>query len=403
MRIAFITFEFPPAKIGGAGVYGYNLTKNLAALGHDVEVFVPGSSQEDGVNSRPSLTNLKVRIVPVSRKLPFVALQFWLGLPRAIRHEEENHGEFDVVHINGVSYWFLPRLPSKAKSVVTIHHLASDSAAASEVGLLSRITSVGKEHGYLVSAAERLCIRSAHRLIAVSNFTKQRIVEKYHITPDEIDVVYNGVEDEHSHHRRFDSGLDAAMRGKPIILFVGRVDDRRKGLDVLLNAIPVMLRHLDVRLIVAGGGDLALAKSLATSLRVAKSVRFLGFVDDEKLWNLYEACDVYVSPSRLEGFGLSIAEAMLVGKPVVATNVGGVAEIVTDGENGLLVKSGDSVGLGIATVRILLDKEKSDVFSKNNQAKMRNSFSWSKAAESTLVCYGKAQQTIDAPDYPKYT
>jgi glycosyltransferase involved in cell wall biosynthesis len=135
----------------------------------------------------------------------------------------------------------------------------------------------------------------------------------------------------------------------PVVATVGRLD-RQKGIDVLLHAM-VEVPH--ARLVVAGSGpsgeELA---ALATTLGIADRVTWTGWVDAPA--RVLADCDVFALPSRFEGFPLVVLEAMLVGVPVVATDVGSVAEAVVDGRTGRLVPPEDPVALA-AAIRCMLD------------------------------------------------
>ena len=143
---------------------------------------------------------------------------------------------------------------------------------------------------------------------------------------------------------------------RPWILFVGQLT-RRKGYDVALAALPdIVKRHPQASLLMVSGINLADRQGverMSTDLGVAGHVRFLGRLEDAALVNLFRTCDVYVTPTRYEGFGLTLLEAMACGAPVVSTDVPAVNEIVRDGENGLLSRPEDPVSLARATLRIL--------------------------------------------------
>lgn len=375
MRIAFVTFEYPPFIIGGAGIYALNVTRELAKLGHQVVVFTPDIME---CTSKSDLCNLKIQRVSINKKLPFKAFQFWLRLPNEIKNIEKE-ARFDIVHFNGMSYWFLNKRLSKAKHIATIHHLVKDAIKNNNLSFISRMKDINGENSFFLSFLERRFIKSPDKLIAVSNFTEKQIIGSYGVTPDKIEVIYNGInlngysfsEGELSKTKR-----QLGLGEKPVILFVGRVDDKRKGLDLLLESVKLILQKLDVTLLVAGKGDQTKARELAKSLGFLDNVLFIGFVDDITLKKCYALCDVYVLPSRLEGFGLTILEATVAQKPVVATNVGAIPELIKDGVNGRLVESNDVNGLANAIYASLMYQKIGESIGRTNQDYIIQKFCW---------------------------
>jgi glycosyltransferase involved in cell wall biosynthesis len=138
-----------------------------------------------------------------------------------------------------------------------------------------------------------------------------------------------------------------------VVLFVGALTKWHtyKGLDVLLNAFKIASRQRDLRLVIVGGGPLEIKyRALSHQLGVDSRVTFAGAVDGELLPKYYAACDLAVLPSTnsSEGFGLVLLEAMATGKPVIGSRIGGVPDVIRDGEDGLLVEPNDTKGLARA-------------------------------------------------------
>lgn len=147
---------------------------------------------------------------------------------------------------------------------------------------------------------------------------------------------------------------------KTRLLHVGRLSSE-KGVVVLLEALRQLKRKYQRRfeLTVAGSGPEEIRlKENAKSLGIEKNVRFLGYVrEDAELSRLYQESDVFILPSFTEGVPKVILEAMANGLPVVATSVGGIPEIIQNGENGLLVPPGDAEGICESVYRLLIDQK----------------------------------------------
>ncbi len=145
---------------------------------------------------------------------------------------------------------------------------------------------------------------------------------------------------------------------RPLLLFIGQLTPR-KGYDLIVRALPrVLQQYPATRLQIVSGlnpADRAAMETMARDLGVVEHVDFLGRVDDARLVNLYRSADLYVTPTRYEGFGLTLLEAMAVGCPIVATDIPVVDEIIRHGENGYLVPYDDPAGLAAGIVHLLDD------------------------------------------------
>jgi glycosyltransferase involved in cell wall biosynthesis len=159
----------------------------------------------------------------------------------------------------------------------------------------------------------------------------------------------------------------------PEVLYAGRLSAEKGILDLLAAA------DGDVRLTIAGDGPLR--------DRVPQA---LGFVPHDELGPLYERASVVAVPSHREGFGVVCAEAMAYGRPVVAGAVGGLLDLVVDGETGLLVEPGDVRGLREALERLLADGELRRRLGENARRRARDRFSWQRATDLTVGAYEEA-------------
>lgn len=370
MKIAFVTFEYPPHIVGGAGTYAHNITREIAKLGHEVVVITPGGR----AYSPPP--GVEVAVAPTKEDRPLGALQFWLNLPGTFR-ELEKGGPFDVVHFNGTSYWFLNKLSDGAK-VVTIHHLAKDSIAHD------------RGVAVLLSLFERRAMSLSDRIVAVSEYTRGRIVDGHGVDWNKIAVVYNGSSYDASSPVETQEAEEYLGRldGRKTVLFVGRVDDRRKGLDLLLKAMRVVADQEDAVLVVAGKGDQRETRKFSDELGLGNNVVYTGFIPDPFLLGLYRTCDVYVCPSRLEGFGITLLDAQLYAKRAVATKVGPIPEIAS--RDTLLVEPEDVEGMASAILRSLRPERAFSSISDEEDAAFKASFSWEKAARMVIEQYGLA-------------
>jgi glycosyltransferase involved in cell wall biosynthesis len=380
MRIAFVTVEYPPNLIGGAGLYAKGLANGLAET-NEIFVFTPSTGLEQVVEQ-----GQKPAIVPVQLPFPklFPALQFWLLLPKYIKRYESEK-KFDIIHINGVAYWFLKRKLSNAPIVMTMHHLVKDAVRGNNLSRLERIKRFGSENGPLIPLIESRCVSCADLILANSGYTRKRVIEEYELEERKVHVVYQAIDVD-------DSQVDEVkmriirdkydLHEKKVVLFAGRVDDPRKGLDVLLSAIGDTKERTDYVVVIAGSGRQEHAMEIARSLGIEGRIRFTGFVDESTLYNLFALCDVHVCPSRLEGFGRTILEALHFNKQVVASNVGAISEIAD--ERVCLVPPEDHVELGKAILSAIDGQNGKGETAPPN---VRDRFSWKSATDQTNAMY----------------
>jgi glycosyltransferase involved in cell wall biosynthesis len=216
-------------------------------------------------------------------------------------------------------------------------------------------------------------VRRADRVIAVSERTKQDLVERYQIAADRVTVVPNGVDDAFTPDGPADDGA-------PYLLFVGALHPRKDPLAVIEA---LSLADSNHRLVLVGPdkGAAAEARRLVTRLGLGGRVEFAGHVERPALAALYRGAEVLVFPSRYEGFGLPVVEAMASGTPVVATSAGAIPEVA--GEAAVLVEPGDPVALAGGIERALADRERL-VRAGLERARL---YSWTEAARQTLAVY----------------
>jgi glycosyltransferase involved in cell wall biosynthesis len=203
----------------------------------------------------------------------------------------------------------------------------------------------------------RVLARFTDLSLAVSQGVKDYLLQEIGLDPAKIRVVPNGVDV---------AAIDAARPGPevrrelglpeqvPVIGLVGRLDHWGKGHKELFTAMAqIRARHPVHALIVGGGRRIDEVKALAASLGLGGEVHFLGSRQDVP--DLLNAMDIFVLPSYSEGVSLALLEAMAAGLPVIATAVGGLPEVVADGQTGILIPPRDAAALAGALARLLAD------------------------------------------------
>jgi glycosyltransferase involved in cell wall biosynthesis len=180
------------------------------------------------------------------------------------------------------------------------------------------------------------------------------------------------------------------------ILFVGRLIER-KGVSHLVRALGALRQRTPARLVVIGDGpERSRLEQLARDVGVAAHVEFRGRVSNEELRHAYAAADVFVLPSVVdarqdtEGLGVVLLEAMNYAVPVIASEIGGITDIVQHERTGLLVPPGDEVALGRALSRVLTDSVLARTLGEAGRQHLREAFSWSRIVDRWEEIYARA-------------
>ncbi|AQU69644.1 glycosyltransferase family 4 protein [Streptomyces niveus] len=345
---------------GGVQFHIRDLADHLIRLGHEVSVLAPA----DDDTPLPPFVVSAGRAVPVPYNGSVARLNF--GFLAAARVRRWLHdGTFDVIHIHeptAPSLGLLTCWAAQGPIVATFH----TSNPRSRVMLAA--------YPILQPALEKISAR-----IAVSEYARRTLVE--HLGGDAV-VIPNGVDVGFFS----EAGVNPEWQGGTIG-FVGRIDEPRKGLPVLMKALPRILEAFpETRLLVAGRGD---EKEAVESLpkKMRERVEFLGMVSDEDKARLLRSVDVYVAPNTGgESFGIILVEAMSAGAAVLASDLDAFAQVLDQGEAGELFANEDADALAEAAVRLLGDPERRDELRRRGSAHVRR-FDWSTVGADILAVY----------------
>jgi glycosyltransferase involved in cell wall biosynthesis len=281
----------------------------------------------------------------------------------------------------------------KKPFVQTVHGVLADEYMASSPKHLPTIrTKLSNIMMWQLAELEAESARHATLIVTVSNYSARKIVQFYNVDEAKIRIVPNGVDAqrfkpiEGSEKFKHNFGIG----DKPCVLFVGRLIPR-KGLHFLAEAAKhIVKEEKNIIFVVAGEGPLK--KSLVAQLKklnVSKNFVFLGDVQDDVLPQLYNCCDVFVSPAIQEGQGLTLLEAQATAKPVVAFRVGGISESVLNNKTGLLVRPA-SRELANAVLKLLSGGSLSEKMGRQGREFVRHNFSWDICAEKMFQVYSEA-------------
>jgi glycosyltransferase involved in cell wall biosynthesis len=252
-----------------------------------------------------------------------------------------------------------------------------------------------------LSFLEDFSARRADRVVATTREQCVPLIEKLHIAPEKIDVVHHAVDV--AKYSCVESDIRERLEippSAPLVLFVGRLE-ARKGVHILCQAIPGIVGNMPATKFVLvgrdtgsapdGGSMKAYISKQAEEGGFAGNLVFIDFLPENELIELYSACDLVVSPSLQESFGLVVLEAMACGRPVVATATGLVPELGLDGTGGIMVPPGDVSGLVKAVIRLLsLSGDDKTLAAKRNRERAEAEFSINKWVDGVIEVYNKA-------------
>jgi glycosyltransferase involved in cell wall biosynthesis len=291
---------------------------------------------------------------------------------------DHNRVKYDLVI--GQSSWALPIIKIKNQigvRVVSILHgskIGEYQTELKNVKSMKELLFCIRDLPHVLRAffiTQREFVYGSDRLIAVSNFVKKTIIEETFVEEDKITVIYNGVdESKFSSLKRVKS-----EPGKEVhLIYIGRII-RAKGLFVLINSLS-NLKNLNWKLNIVGDGEaLKQLKSEIAHRSLSNKVNLAGLMEYEDVIKELGKSDIFVLPTmRMEGFPMTIVEAMFSGLPVVASDIGGNSDAVIDGETGYLVKAGSVGKLSDKLAELIDNPDKRLIFGESGRKRAYKEF-----------------------------
>lgn len=352
-----VSFEYPPEDFGGVGRYTADLALGLAARGHEVHVITrsadwPRVDFEDGVWLHRTVTHgfglKELAGHPLASNLYLLASDY---------HDVDALHRRIPIDIVFAPLWLceggISQLDGRFATVTTLQTVHKTIAKILK-------SWEGNPHIEAMVKLEEATLRRAGYLHANSQASLDTVRTDFDIGSAVARVVPHGLRDHLP-----DYPVPPADSDRVELLFVGRLE-RRKGVDVLLEAVPRLLEEFPNLHVTLAGQDTAntdmpttyresFEAAMAGRPQLSRRVTFTGFLADDELYRRYAACDVFCAPSRYESFGLVLLEAMMFGKPVVGCAAGGMPEVVEEGGNGLLAVPGDAESLAECLRKLIAD------------------------------------------------
>ena len=387
-----LSWEYPPLVYGGLGRHVHALAEAQAAAGHDVVVLTqhpgdPAVAVDEMVNG--------VRVVRVPHDPPSTPMSELLAWVLSLNHAFVRAGMRlgrtwtpDVVHAHD---WVVAHTGAALRQEFGVALVATMHA-----------TEAGRHQGWLpndlsraIHTTEWWLTYEARRVVACSRHMGWEVTRLFELPPDKVDVIPNGIDlaewtttDDDVAAARLELAADG-----PMVLFAGRLE-WEKGVHTLVEAMPRLRRRFPgIRLVVVGkGSQLEPLQELARRLRVSRSVHFAGWRTEAGLRAAAAAADVVVVPSVYEPFGLVALEAAALGTPLVASDTGGLAEIVVNGETGLTFPALDAAALADAVTAMLRDEVLSRRVVREAQDVLARDYAWPAIAATTVRTYERADR-----------
>jgi glycosyltransferase involved in cell wall biosynthesis len=365
-----LTGELPP-KSGGIGYYVYNLSKKLVQRGHEVTIIAKGSTNRytykvvDGIN------------IFAASFFPLYPFHVWIHKAFVKILFKSLEPKLDLVHLHSP---IVPPVKTSLPIITTVHTSMKVDSEYHEIcdfySLAERL-----QCKVFYPPAETKLFRISSLITAVSHSVADEL-RQYGLDPNKIPVVRNGV-DENTF-----SPLQSRAKTEKYVLYTGGLRARKGLFDLLECAQYVCQVNQNVHFVVVGQGPLFGRLFEAVRKKgMGEKVILLGFVKRDRLISLYKNATVHVIPSHYEGLPTVLLEAMSCGLPVVATNVSGNREVITNGVNGFLVPPKTPKQMAEIILKLLDSTALRESIGKAARKTIEDYYTWDKITDNIIDCY----------------
>lgn len=355
------------AESGGGFTAASNLVKSLLKINKELEIHIVSFSDKNAVVTENGYTLhlIKLELFPTS--------QYW-HLPKILNAKIlEINPDLIHSHFTYPPYSFITQL--KIPVIITVHGLNS-----------VRVKGSYPKSDYLnlrfilYPYFEKKALQRAAKIINVSHWTKEKSDS---IIGENSKTVYipNGLVYEKYHN------IKSKDINHPSLFFAGRLV-RLKNVDILIKALSIVKEtNPDVHLYIAGSGpqDQKL-RYLSIKLNLNNNITFLNFISEDEMLKMYASADIFVLPSKFENCPMVLLEALAVGTPIVASNVGGIPQILDNGKYGILTKPGDIEDLAQKIIALIKNNSLRNELRENGKQRVKE-YSWDDIASKTIELY----------------
>jgi D-inositol-3-phosphate glycosyltransferase len=393
LNIAMISIHSCPIAVlggrdtGGMNVYVRELARELAKRGHAVDIYTKAHQPEHG----PAINlGQNVRIIHldtgVDEDMPKIAIYDYIQRLASVAENfrRYNQLQYDLIHSH---YWLSGLIGKQLQALWHVPH----AVMFHTLGIIKNSLGIGENEPKLRIESEKEVISGCDHIIASTAREKQDLVKLYGASADKISVLPCGVNlDLFQPIDRETARKELGLDHQKVILFVGRMDPL-KGLEQLLTAMTYMDGDRPPLLMIVGGdsqsrSQIQALQHLTKQLNIEERVRFVGPVAQSRLPLYYSASDVCAIPSHYESFGMVALESLACGTPIVATNVGGMRNIIRHAEMGRIVHDNSPYNLANEISVLLYQREDKAQHIQTRRDKITE-FSWATIADRILRKY----------------
>jgi 1,4-alpha-glucan branching enzyme len=387
LRILMLAWEYPPHMIGGLARAVCDLSRQLAALGHNVHVITSHTTESPLFETMDGVHIHRAQALHSLERLDFIDWVFQMNLAFVdVIHALTAQGlEFDLVHAHDWLVFYAAKAckhTNKLPLITTIHA----TEYGRNLGILE--TELQKR----IHSLEGKLVLEADQIIVCSHAMVREVSELFSLPAHQIAQIPNGVEPclknrpDREHVSAHLLEIFDSLKDEQIVCYLGRLV-YEKGVHTLIEAMSLVAARIpDVKLLIAGTGP-AQEWLQELALPLAEHAQFLGFLADTDKHYLLQQAELFVAPSLYEPFGISLLEAMACGTPAIVSGVGGLKEIVKHGQNGCIVLPNDAQALALQILELLQSPEYRTQLAKAAKANVKTDYNLSLMADSTVKYY----------------
>jgi glycogen synthase len=379
LKILMLTWEYPPNVVGGLSRHVYGLSVHLAEQGHEVHVVTAGNG---GLSSYEVMNGVHVhRVTPLNNHDDHF-LSWIAGLNLAMSFKSEIIAEdikFDIVHAHD---WLVGTAAITLKEILSIPLLST--IHATEHG---RNNGIYTDMQRFIHEKELQLITESDQVIVCSNYMREELLANFHLSDKKMTIIPNGIEQ--SDVVVAPNEIYPFIKNRKYIFSVGRIV-KEKGFETLIEAAQAAKdKGQDIYFVIAGKGPmLERYRKMVTEKQLDHYIAFIGYVTDEQRNALLVNSEIAVFPSLYEPFGIVALEAMILGKPTIVSETGGLKGIVMDRQTGLLMVPGDPESLLHNIDFLLQDPQTAKDIGIKGMKIVKSLYGWKRIASQTVNVMG---------------
>lgn len=387
MRVGMLSWEYPPRIVGGIARHVEELSEALVRRGHEVHVFTADHPDTPEYEVAKGVHVHRARggeVAAPTRDFVEWVLHLNFALAR-MALQTQRIVPFDLFHAHD---WLVVQSGNLLKKALDVPLVGT--VHATEAG---RNKGIHHAMSRYIAQQEWYLTFESYRVIVCSSTMFHEVQGQFGVPQDKLTIIPNGIDgskfdfdfpDRMEFRRRF------ALDFEKIILFVGRMVPE-KGAQFLIEAMPhVLAQYPEAKLVIVGkGGFVDELKARAAALRLGHKCLFTGYVDDDTLVRLYRVADCFAAPSLYEPFGIVALEGMAAGIPVVASDAGGLWEIVEHDVTGITTYAGNVESLAWGLLQVLTRPDHAKWLVQNAGERVKTVFNWDRIADRTEQVYRK--------------